>query len=123
MLCITNITNLDIQARRENVKARMRTKGTCTITFIKNICEAYSNGEVDIIVDSANYSFVISFIGTIGIPKAINELDKTINQIKPCHLAHSYKYNFNTNADISKFTHQQLATYTHESIRSAIELR
>ena len=96
MLSVSNITNLDIEARRENVKARMRTKGTSTIAFMKKICESYSNGEVDIIVDSANYSFVIKFVGSLGIPKAFNELHKTINEIKPCHLAHTYEFTYMT---------------------------
>ena len=42
--------NFDIQTRRENIKAKMRSRGTTSIAVIKNICEAYSNGEVDVIV-------------------------------------------------------------------------
>lgn len=115
--------NNDIQTRRENIKAKMRSRGTTTIDVIKNICEAYSNGVVDIIVNHSDYSFVIDFIGSIGVPKAFDELDKTINEIKPCHLAHSYKFNYNTHADLSKFTHEQLANYTHEELRNSPELR
>lgn len=115
--------NNDIQTRRENIKAKMRSRGTTTIDVIKNICEAYSNGVVDIIVNHSDYSFVIDFIGSIGTPKAFAELDKTIEEIKPCHLAHSYKFNYNTHADLSKFTYEQLANYTHDEIRNSSELR
>ena len=115
--------NFDIDTRRENIKAKMRSRGTTTISVIKNICEAYSNGIVEIIVNHEDYSFVIDFVGTIGIPKAFAELDKTINEIKPCHLAHSYKFNYNTHADLSKFTHEQLANYIHDEIRNSSELR
>ena len=115
--------NFDIQTRRENIKAKMRSRGTTTISVIKNICEAYSNGIVEIAVNHSDYSFVIDFVGTIGIPKAFAELDKTINEIKPCHLAHSYKFNYNTHTDLSKFTHEQLANYTHDEIRNSSELR
>ena len=115
--------NNDIQTRRENIKAKMRSRGTTSIEVIKNICEAYSYGEVEIVVDHSNYSFEINFIGSIGVPKAFAELDKTINEIKPCHLAHSYKFNYNTHADLSKFTHEQLANYTHDEIRNSSELR
>ena len=115
--------NNDIQTRRENIKAKMRSRGTTSIEVIKNICEAYSYGEVEIIVNHADYSFEINFIGSIGIPKAFAELDKTINEIKPCHLAHSYKFNYNTHSDISKYTHEQLANYTHDEIRNSSELR
>ena len=115
--------NFDIQTRRENIKAKMRSRGTTTVSVIKNICEAYSNGIVEIIVNHSDYSFVIDFVDTIGIPKAFDELDKAINEIKPCHLAHSYKFNYNTHSDISNYTHKQLANYTHDEIRNSSELR
>ena len=107
--------NFDIDTRRENIKAKMRSRGTTSIEVIKNICEAYSNGIVEIIVNHSDYSFEINFIGSIGVPKAFAELDKTVNEIKPCHLAHSYKFNYNTHSDISK--------YTHDEIRNSSELR
>ena len=113
----------DTQTRRENIKAKMRSRGTTTLSVVKNICEAYSNGIVEIIVNHSDYSFIIDFVGTIGMPKAFAELDKTIEEIKPCHLAHSYKFNYNTHQDISKYTHEQLANYTHNEIRNSSELR
>lgn len=106
------------QTRRENIKAKMRTRGTSSISVIKNICEAYSNGEVEIIVNHSDYSFVIDFVGSIGIPQALDELDKTINEIKPCHLAHSYKFNYITHKQLKSYTHSQLSTYTHEQLRN-----
>ena len=115
--------NFDFLTRRENVKAKMRSKGTTTFTMIKNLCEAYSNGIVEINVDHSNYSFEIVFVSTIGVPLSFEELDRVINEIKPCHLAHSYKFNYNTNKDVSKYTHEQLANYTHEEIRNSSELR
>ena len=115
--------NFDIDTRRENIKAKMRSRGTTTVSVIKNVCEAYSNGIVEVIVNHLDYSFVIDFVGTIGVPKAFAELDKTIEEIKPCHLAHSYKFNYNTHSDISKYTHEQLANYTHDEIRNSSELR
>ena len=107
-----------IQTRRENIKAKMRSRGTTNIEVIKNICEAYSNGEVDIIVNHSDYSFVVDFVGSIGIPQAFEELDKTINEIKPCHLAHSYKFNYITNKQLKDYTHSQLSAYTHEQLRN-----
>ena len=115
--------NFDIQTRRENIKAKMRSRGTTTVSVIKNICEAYSNGIVEIIVNHSDYSFVIDFVGTIGVPKAFAELDKTIEYIKPCHLAHSYKFNYNTHGDLSKYTHEYLSGYTHDGVRSSSDLR
>ena len=115
--------NFDIQTRRENIKAKMRSRGTTTVSVIKNICEAYSNGIVEEIVNHSDYSIIIDFVGTIGIPKAFAELDKAIEEIKPAHLAHSYKFNYNTHGDLSNYTHEQLANYTHDEIRNSRELR
>ena len=107
-----------IQTRRANIKAKMRSRGTTNIKVIKNICEAYSNGIVEIIVNHSDYSFVVDFVGSIGIPQAFEELDKTINEIKPCHLAHSYKFNYITNKQLKDYTHSQLSAYTHEQLRN-----
>ena len=115
--------NFDVDTRRENIKAKMRSRGTTTVSVIKNICEAYSNGIVEIIVNHSDYSFVIDFVGTIGVPKAFAELDKTIEEIKPCHLAHSYKFNYNTHGNLANYTHEQLANYTHDEVRNSSELR
>ena len=115
--------NFDYQTRRENIKAKMRSRGTTTLSVIKNICEAYSNGIVEINVDHANYSFEISFISTIGVPLSFEEMDRVINGIKPCHLAHSYKFNYNTHKDLSKYTHEELKNYTHAELRNSSELR
>ena len=115
--------NNDIQTRRENIKAKMRSRGTTSIEVIKNICEAYSYGEVEIIVNHSDYSFIVDFVGSIGVPKAFAELDKTIEEIKPAHLAYSYKFNYNTNFNISNYTHEQLSNYTHTEIRNSTELR
>ena len=115
--------NFDYQTRRENIKAKMRSRGTTTIASIKNICEAYSNGQVDITVNHLDYSFTVDFIGSIGVPSAFAELDKIIEEIKPCHLEHKYKFNFNTHSDVSKFTHDELTKYTHNEIRNLSELR
>ena len=114
--------NNDIQTRRENIKAKMRSRGTTSIEVIKNICEAYSYGEVEIIVNHADYSFEINFIGSIGVPKAFAELDKTIEEIKPCHLAHSYKFRYNNHEYLSQYTHEHLGQYTHDALRNSKEI-
>ena len=114
--------NNDIQTRRENIKAKMRSRGTTSIEVIKNICEAYSYGEVEIIVNHSDYSFEINFVGSIGVPKAFAELDKTIEEIKPCHLAHSYKFRYNNHEYLSQYTHEHLSQFTHDDLRNSKEI-
>ena len=114
--------NNGIQTRRENIKAKMRSRGISSIKTIKNICEAYSYGEVDIIVNHEDYSFEVHFVGSIGVPQAFEELDKIINEIKPCHLAHTYKYRYNNHNYLSQFTHEHLSEFTHEQIVSSKDI-
>jgi uncharacterized protein YmfQ (DUF2313 family) len=114
--------NFDIDTRRENIKAKMRSRGTTTVSVIKNICEAYSNGIVEVIVNHSNYSFVVDFVGSIGVPKAFAELDKTIEEIKPAHLAHSYKFRYNNHEYLSQYTHEHLGQYTHDDLRNSKEI-
>ena len=114
--------NFDLQTRRENIKAKMRSRGTTSLKVIKNICEAYSYGEVDIVMDYENYSFEVHFVGSIGVPKAFAELDKTIEEIKPCHLAHSYKFRYNNHEYLSQFTHEHLSQYTHDDLRNSKDI-
>ena len=118
-----NKNKFDIDTRRENIKAKIRGRGTTTISMIKNLCEAYSNGEVEIIMDYENYSFIIDFVGSHGVPRAFDELDKIINEIKPAHLGYSYKINYNNHGNLSNFTHEYLSKYTHDEARNATELR
>lgn len=115
--------NLDIQTRRENLKAKKRIKGRTKLSTIKNICEAYSNGEVNVKMYKEEQYFEIIFVGSIGIPAGFDEMDKTIERIKPCHLDHIYKFTYNNHGDLSKYTHEQLANYTHDDIRNSKELR
>ena len=114
--------SFDYQTRRENIKAKMRSRGTTSIEVIKNICEAYSYGEVEIIVNHADYSFIVNFVGSIGVPKAFAELDKTIEEIKPCHLAHSYKFRYNNHEYLSQYTHEHLGQFTHDDLRNSKEI-
>ena len=64
----------------------------------------------------------VDFVGTIGIPKAFDELDKIINEIKPCHLAHSYKFRYNNHEYLSQFTHEYLSQFTHDDLRNSKEI-
>lgn len=105
MLRISKNSNLSIQVRRENIKAKRRSKGTTKNSTIKNICEAYSNGQVDIKMHKQEQYFEIIFVGSIGIPIGLSELDKTIEAIKPCHLGHVYTFTYLTWDQFEKYNY------------------
>lgn len=110
----------DTAFRRSRILSRLRGQGTVTIAMIKNVAESFSNGEVDVIEDNAGYMFTVKFVGTLGIPPNMNDLQKAIEDIKPAHLAFGFEYSYNTNAVLSAFTHAQLALYTHTQLREEV---
>lgn len=89
----TNL-NYSYEERREVLKAKKRGQGTCTIALIKNVSEAFSGGEVNVIENTAPYMFTIQFIGVKGIPKNMANLINAIDDIKPAHLGYTFKYTY-----------------------------
>lgn len=102
---------------RSAILAKIRGTGTTTKAMVKNVAASFSNGTVEVIEDSADYSFVIKFTGTLGIPPNLDDLSVIIEIIKPAHLAFSYAYTYRTHGQLTGYTHAQLAAYTHATIR------
>ncbi len=106
--------------RRERIKAKLRGAGSTTRSMMKQVAAAYSNGEVEVIEDNANYRFIIKFVETIGIPDNMPDLIQAIEEIKPAHLSYTFEYIFNTLAKLIGFTHDQLSHYTHTQLREEV---
>lgn len=102
--------------RRERIKARKNSKGTVTKQMIINIASCFSGGEATVIEYPREYRFVIKFIGVKGIPGNMKDLTRTINEIKPSHLAFSYEYTYNTWDMISTNTWNSLGNQTWNSV-------
>ena len=82
--------------RQERIRAKISGVGTTTKEMVKNVASSYSNGEVEVIEDTAHYRFVIRFVGMLGIPGNMADLKLTIEEIKPAHLMVEYEYIYNT---------------------------
>lgn len=86
--------NKSYEERREIIKAKLRGSGTVTKTLIKNVSRAFSGGDVEVIENFSDYSFIIQFIGIKGIPKNMAGLIDAIEDIKPAHLGYYFKYTY-----------------------------
>jgi hypothetical protein len=84
------------ERRREILLAKLRGSGTTTKDMIKNVAIAFSGGEVAIQEYPQEYRFVVQFIGIRGIPQNMAGLMNAIEEIKPAHLAYSFKYTYTT---------------------------
>ena len=86
--------SVSYEERRERILAKKRGNGTTTKKMLKNTAEAFSGGEVDIIENFEDYSFIIKFIGVKGIPKNLTLFKKMIEEIKPAHLDYDFAFTY-----------------------------
>lgn len=103
--------------RRERIIARAKGTGTVTKKMLEDVAMSYSNGEVEVIENISDYSFVVKFVGTKGLPPNMADLKVTIEEIKPAHLALTFEYVYRTHSELSEYTHSQLNSYTHMQLR------
>lgn len=104
--------------RREIVIAKLRGAGTTTRQMIINTAAAFSGGEVDVVEYPAEYRFVVQFVGVLGIPPNMAGLIQAIEDIKPAHLAYSFKYTYTTWNMLSGLTWGQAGQKTWGQLRT-----
>ncbi|MFW5436258.1 putative phage tail protein [Paenibacillus apiarius] len=119
---LTSDPQKPIEQRREQVKAKARGAGTVTKAHVKNVIEAYTNGEVEIKEYPAEYRFEIKFVSKYGRPPRIEDVKAIIEQIKPAHLGYEFIFKYATHGDLRKKTHAELSRYTHVQIREGAAL-
>ena len=86
--------SISYEERRERILAKKRGNGTTTKAMIKNTAEAFSGGEVEVIENFNDYSFVVKFVGVKGIPKNLTLFRKMIEEIKPAHLNYELAFTY-----------------------------
>ena len=83
--------DLSYEERRSRIKAKIRGIGKVDRKLITSIAAAYSNGEVKVDFDG---SIKVTFIGTRGMPSALQELKKQLEEIKPSGLPLVYIFTY-----------------------------
>ena len=120
-LGLTTDKSISYEERRERILAKKRGNGTTTKAMIKNTAEAFSGGEVEVIENFSDYSFIVKFVGIKGIPKNLTLFKNMIEEIKPAHLNYELAFTYtvwsmvmatdNTWNDFSSKTWVELMTY------------
>lgn len=113
---ITDATK-SYERRREQIKAKIRGSGTTTKQMIIDTAAAFSGGEVDVIEYPAESRFEVQFIGTKGIPPNMPGFMAMIEQIKPAHLAYSFKYSYTWWDSLEHLTWNDVRGMTWNEIR------
>lgn len=103
--------------RREVILAKLRGSGTTTKEMIKNVAMAFSGGEVAIQEFTEESRFLVQFIGIKGIPPNMAGLTKALEEIKPAHLAYSFKYTYTTWENVKRILWNKAEEYTWAEIK------
>jgi hypothetical protein len=72
-----------IEQRQDRLVSAMRQLGTADLQRIKAICESYVFGTVDVIPDFANYTIIVQFKSTQGIPANLADLQAQVRSRIP----------------------------------------
>jgi hypothetical protein len=107
----------DLEFRRTRVVAKLRGQGTTTVALIQAVSESFSNGQVDVREFAPEYRLEIHFVGTIGIPPNLEDLQAALDDILPAHLAWEFVIYYRTHEMASQYTHGELAAFQHTTIR------
>lgn len=83
-----------IGERRSVVEAKMRGVGTVTPAMVERVAQSYERGDVRVTQRYSDYTFIVTFIGTLGTPPNIDDLKAAIEEIKPAHLDVEYAYRY-----------------------------
>lgn len=117
---LDNKDNYKTEYRRSIIAARMKGTGICTKEFIKNIAATYGNGDIEIIepTKEGDYTLIIKFVGTKGIPPNLNDFKNTIEEIIPAHMVAAYQFNYNVVENLKPFTVAEIKKYTVKELLS-----
>ena len=96
-------------------------QGISTVEHIKNVADGYYGGETDIIERYADYTIVVKFTSSYGIPSNLADLQAVLREIVPAHLAIEYEFKFVT-YDVLKTAYGTyddvlLSEHTYDGIR------
>ncbi len=105
------------ERRREVIIAKLRGAGTTTKEMIQRVATAFSGGDVEVIEYPAEHRFEVQFVGTMGIPPNMEGLIQAIEEIKPSHLAYSFKYTYTWWDRVKNLLWNQAGAKTWDELR------
>lgn len=87
---------ITLDERRSRIKAKMRSVGAVNSAMLQNVVNAWTNADIEVVEDYANYTVTIKFVSIVGIPSNMQDVYDAIDRIKPSHLIFKYEFKYNT---------------------------
>ncbi len=81
-----------LKNRQAEIRAKWLSNGHNSIYLIKNVCNSWQNGEVD--VDFVDGKIKLTFNGDYGIPEDLDSLIEAINELKPAFIPFWYVFKY-----------------------------
>lgn len=100
----------DLETRRSMLIAKLRGAGVTTQSLVQNVAESFTYGEVQVIQEFERYVVKIKFIGEKGIPKSLEALKQSLQEIIPAHLDIEYIFMYMTWEEFEKY-HKTIAEW------------
>lgn len=105
-----------LQDRKDRIIYTLLSKNIFTPQVLKEQAKIFTNGEIEVIEDYNNYSFIIKFTSIVGIPQNLDNFKNFIYINKPAHLNFSIEFRYNTHNQVAYLLHNSLKLKTHKAI-------
>nr|DAS13012.1 MAG TPA: tail protein [Caudoviricetes sp.] len=105
-----------LQDRKDRIIYTLLSKNIFTPHVLKEQAKIFTNGEIEVIENYNDYSFIIKFISVVGIPSNLDNFKNFIHINKPAHLNFSIEFRYNTHNQVAYLVHNILKSKTHKQI-------
>lgn len=105
-----------LQDRKDRIIYTLLSKNIFTPHVLKEQAKIFTNGEIEVIENYNDYSFIIKFTSVVGIPSNLDNFKNFININKPAHLNFSIEFRYNTHNQVAYLLHNGLKLKTHKQI-------
>ena len=105
-----------LQDRKDRIIYTLLSKNIFTPHVLKEQAKIFTNGEIEVIENYNDYSFIIKFTSVVGIPSNLDNFKNFIHINKPAHLNFSIEFRYNTHNQVAYLLHNGLKLKTHKQI-------
>lgn len=111
-----------LDQRQDRLVGAMRMLGTADLKHIKAICQSYVFGDVDVIPDFANYTIIVQFKSSLGVPANLADLKTQVRTRIPPPWDIQYWSKYTTYGQLKQagitYAHMKALGLTYGSIRT-----
>ena len=105
-----------LQDRKDRIIYTLLSKNIFTPHVLKEQAKIFTNGEIEVIENYNDYSFIIKFTSVVGIPQNLDNFKNFIYINKPAHLNFSIEFRYNIHNQVAYLLHNSLKLKTHKQI-------